>query len=194
MAAATTTAQLLFGNTDPANAVEQAMSAEHAGLGPLTVSGLSVPEVDVWSTVGRLLDTPIVNVAVRAWNSWAAVRDAKAKSLKSPGIPVILMLGKHDIVSTQSPVVEGTVGPVSAKLVQLGLELKLTIEAVELTVTDGEIVDVEVGTAEGTATLSLQNHKLIKRGTGKIDLNTFRPLAEATAADTPTVDVPTVAS
>jgi hypothetical protein len=174
MTTTTTTADVLFDAEDPAVALQDAAAKTSLGLGPLTVSGVTVPETDVWSMVGSILDEPIVNIAMRGWSELDKVRTVKARTLEFPGTTEIVRPFKHTINSTQEPTVEISIGPVSADVLTFTVALSITIEAVDLTISGGEINEISAGRATASAALSIGETKLAERASRPVDLNLLR--------------------
>lgn len=167
----TTTAELFFDSTDPGRALQDAATDTSFALGALTVSGVSVPEPEIWSMVGSVLDEPIVNIAMRGWSELDKVRTVKARTRGFPGTTEIVRPFAHTINSTQEPTVEISVGPVSTKVLTFTVTLSITVEAVELTISGGEINKVDAGSAIASATLAIGETKLAERTSRPVDLN-----------------------
>lgn len=170
----TTTADILFDSNDPTDSLQEAASGTAPALGPLSVSGLTVPETEVWSIMGSVLDEPLVNIAVRGWSELEKVRTVKARTLEFPGTTEIVRPHRHTINSVQEPTVEISVGPISTDVVTFTVTLSITVEAVELTVSGGEINKVDAGRATASATLAIGETKLAERTSRPVDLNLLR--------------------
>lgn len=169
-----TTAGVLFDSNDPADTLQAAAAGKAVALGPLSVSGLKVPETEIWSMVGSVLDEPLVNIALRGWSELDKVRTVKARTLEFPGTTEIVRPYKHTINSIQEPTVEISVGPVSTDVVTFTVTLSITIEAVELTIAGGEINKVDAGRATASASLAIGEATLAERTSRPVDLNLFR--------------------
>lgn len=170
----TTTAELLFESNDPGRALRDAAADRSFKLGALAVSGVSVPELEIWSMVGSVLDEPIVNIAMRGWSELDKVRTVKARTLEFPGTTEIVRPFEHTIKSTQEPTIEVSVGPVSTDVLTFTVTLSITVEAVELTMSGGEINKVDAGTATASAALTIGKTKLAERSSRPVDLNLLR--------------------
>ncbi len=170
----TTTSELLFDADDPAGALQEAADDKTLSLGPFRVAGVGVPENEVWSAVGSVLDEPIVNLAMQGWSGLSKVRTVKARTLEFPGTTEVVRLLKHTLESTQEPTVELSVGPVSADVLTFTVTMSIRIDAVELTIAGGEINKIDAGTATASATLAVGDTKLMERTSRPVDLNFLR--------------------
>lgn len=171
----TTVTQLLFGT------VEQGIKTLDARAGPLTAMlrgapGVAVAPADVATAITDLLDVPLGNLALAAWDQQRRVRAALDETRRQPGSRQVVRLLEHTISSTQHPTLDVESGPVRARLLSLTLDVAIAINATELVIEGGRVVEVRAGAASASASLSAGHVTLAQRQLSDIDLGFHRAL------------------
>lgn len=131
----------------------------------------SVPRLVSWTSVqsalsGSLrtaLDTPLIDVFADAWKLCATVRDDVKKSLASPRSQVVLPLAEHEINSALHPSVEVLVGTAIVCELVFDVTLTTTLEGLLLTLQNGAITAIELGSCCCSGKIAIRQIDLLKR-------------------------------
>jgi len=170
----TTVTQLLFGTA------EQGVQTLGARAGPLTTMLRGAPgavaPADVATAITDLLDVPLGNLAFAAWDQQRRIRAALDETRRQPGSRQVVRLLGHTISSTQHPALDVESGPVRATLLTLTLQVSIAINASELVIERGRVVEVRAGSASASASLSAGHVILAQGQLSGIDLGFHRAL------------------
>jgi len=178
----TTVSDLLFDN--PADGVAM-LTHELESANVLT--GDLVPAGDAAAALLDLLDTPVGDLIVSAWDKFGTVQKACAETRAKPGSRQQVRVGHHSFQSTQHPRLEAEIDNKSIPLLTLDLILSLTVDGVVVTVAAGRVVTVALGDATGEIKLNCGDVTLAKRAvTGVVLPDVIEPGdAPTSAADEP---------
>lgn len=135
--------------------------------------GVVVPPAELAISISSLLAMPVGNLAIMAWDQQRRVRAACEQTRQHPGRREVLRL-LYIVSSTQRPTIDLEAGPVNITLLTLTLRVDLTVNATNLLVEEGRIVEVHAGAVSASASLSAGNVVLAQRQTPRIDLGLGR--------------------
>lgn len=171
----TSLAEMLFDNaTDGKARLDRLLGPQGLDIGRLTVAGCAIEPPQVSGSLLDLLDMPIGNLAVHAWNGVQQVERAKQRTLEAPGSREVIRLGRHSITSTQSPTVEASLAGTTVTVLRLTVEVRIQVFGVRLVVEAGRLVNITPGEAQASATVSADGLTLFHRDTRPIDLDVRR--------------------
>lgn len=129
-----------------------------------------MPALQLATTIATLLDMPVGDLAVQAWEQGRRVRVACQQTRGHPGSRQVVRLLEHTISSTQHPAVDVDAGPVHGTLLTLTLDVEIAVSPTDVVVEQGRIVDVRPGTASAEAKLAVGGVVLARRKTRRFDL------------------------
>jgi hypothetical protein len=171
---------LLFDTATAARSrLDAALGPGGLDLGQITVGGFAIQPPQVSGALLDLLDMPVGNLAVQGWEHSASVERAKQRTLADPGSREVVSLGEHTIRSSQSPTVDASLGGARVTLLQLDIEVTITVTGVRLVVEEGRIASATTGPARAGATVSAGGATLFSRETRPIDLDLHLPRPRA---------------
>jgi hypothetical protein len=130
---------------------------------------------DTAGALAELLDMPVGNLAVGAWQKHRRVRAACEQTRRRPRSRQIVRLMAHTVTARQEPTVELTISGTTHRLLVLVLEVKIQVSGVHVVVERGHIAAVRPGTASASATLSAAKVRLAHGSIPTIDLQQLRP-------------------
>jgi hypothetical protein len=167
----TTLADLLFDRPSDAGArIGRALQEQYPAL--------SSPIADA---VVDLLDVPVTGLVLQAWDDRPAVAAACARTRGVPGATAFVVVTEHTLRSRQRPQIclDGWDRP--EVVLELDLEVVLTIEAVTITVIEGRVTGCVAGTTASTVELGVvgpdgQVRCLVRRNAGQADLGQLAPV------------------
>jgi hypothetical protein len=132
--------------------------------------------------VQEMLDIPVTDVLVGAWNRsrdlWAALQT----TTESPNATMLVPLLAHTITSEHRPYVEVTKGEVPIARLVFPLKLEFRVEGVALRIRQGRISEILGGTIKVKATLKFGDFVLFDKALAPIGIPGALPLERANAA------------
>jgi hypothetical protein len=132
-------------------------------LGPFGWNG-------VYEKVSDLLDVSVGDVLAGGWRSCGEVRRRIAESRLDPSRTVLVHLGTHTITSEHHPSVEiRSEGRRIAELV-FPVAVEFAVDAVELTVRGGAVVEARTGDVRARGTVKLEEAVLFERESAPLPL------------------------
>jgi hypothetical protein len=137
------------------------------------VGNVAQAELDV--ALDRACGTRLADILLRGWQEFAALDEAAATSLDSPGTEQPVSLGDHAITSEQHPEIEVVVAGVPAVTVPLAVVARLKLTDVVAVVSDGALVAVRGGRVDAALQLSAAEVPLAAT-TASLDLDVAFPL------------------
>jgi hypothetical protein len=166
----TTLAELLYG--DRAHAARDLRNRAPALLAASSAPalGVTINPLELATTISRLLDMPVGDLTMYAWEQQRRVRAACQQTREHPASRQIVRLLEHTFTSTQHPTVDVEAGPVHATLLTLTVHVEIAVNPTDIVVESGRIVDVRPGTASATAKLLVGDVVLTQRQTRRLDL------------------------
>jgi hypothetical protein len=123
-------------------------------------------EAAVRETTGaakELLNADLIGFLVSGWQKHREVIAAAKRSVAAPGSIELVDLATHQITAIQRPAVNLLVDNRQTATVELGLSVVLTISALVAGIRGGRLVAVHSGRCNVTATLTIQDTKVISR-------------------------------
>lgn len=115
-----------------------------------------MPALQLATTIATLLDMPVGDLAVQAWEQGRRVRVACQQTRGHPGSRQVVRLLEQ--------------GPVHGTLLTLTLDVEIAVSLTDVVVEQGRIVDVRPGTASAEAKLAVGGVVLARRKTRRFDL------------------------
>ena len=110
-----------------------------------------------------LLDVDLTGFLVSGWQKHREVLAAARRSVAAPGSIELVNLATHQITATQRPVVNLVVDNQRVASVELGVFVVFDISALVAGIRGGRLVAVHAGRCDVTATLAIQDIKVISR-------------------------------
>jgi hypothetical protein len=154
-----TLGSLLFGQAD-GDAIGRALH-ERGALDNLAVALDDVPAPLRNIAVDRIghaatepLGVDVVEALKLGWQKYGRLRDAGAKTLAAPGSEEIVDLASHRITSTFEPKIDVFIDEVRRAIVDLRLDLRADVHAVQAIVSEGRMVALRSGKADLEGALS----------------------------------------
>jgi len=138
----------------------------------------------------EFLRMPVGDLSMSAYERYQRIADAKRETAESRGRQVVQLMD-HEIGHKMEPKVEIEVNGVPQTLINLELEVSLSVESVTAIVEAGRLVDLAPGSATATASLSAAGIPLAKAETQPVDLavpDGARVTIDLTAMGEPIVD------
>ncbi|MGI9031793.1 MAG: hypothetical protein ACR2HP_17685, partial [Ilumatobacteraceae bacterium] len=166
----TTLAELLYGDLEHATRDLRKRAPALLVASSATALGVTVPAMQLATTIATLLDMSVGDLAVHAWEQQGRVSVACQQTRGHPESRQVVRLLEHTISSTQHPTVDVEAGPIHGTLLTLTVHVEIAVNPTEFVVERGRIVDVRPGTAAAEATLSVGDVVLARRKTRRFDL------------------------
>jgi len=110
-----------------------------------------------------LLNVDLIGFLGAGWQKHREVIAAARRTVAAPGSIELVDLATHQITATQRPAVNLLVDNHQTATVELGLSVVFTISALVAGIRGGRLVSVHSGRCDATATLAIQNTKVISR-------------------------------
>jgi hypothetical protein len=110
-----------------------------------------------------LLNADPIGFLVSGWQKHREVIAAARRTMAAPGSIELVDLATHQITATQRPAVNLLVDNRQTATVELGLSVVFTISALVAGIRGGRLVAVHSGRCDVTATLAVQDTKVISR-------------------------------
>ena len=110
-----------------------------------------------------LLNADPIGFLVSGWQKHREVIAAARRTVAAPGSIELVDLATHQITATQRPAVNLLVDNRQTATVELGLSVVFTISALVVGIRGGRLVAVHSGRCNATATLAVQDTKVISR-------------------------------
>jgi hypothetical protein len=124
----------------------------------------------VYEQVGDLPDVNVADVLLGGWRTCGEVRKRIGESRLDPSRTVLMHLGAHTITSEHRPSIEiRSEGRAVAELV-FPVAVEFAIEAVELTVRGGAVVEARTGDVRARGTVKLDEAVLFERESAPMPL------------------------
>jgi hypothetical protein len=128
---------------------------------PATLRKAAVRETT--SAANGLLDVNPIGFLVSGWQKHREVIAAARRTVAAPGSIELVDLATHQITATQRPAVNLLVDNQRVATVELGLSVVFDISALVAGIRGGRLVAVHSGRCDVTATLAIQDTKVISR-------------------------------
>jgi hypothetical protein len=155
------------------------VAASHAGNddAPRIVSTIvgRVAQAELDVALERACGTKLADILLRGWREFAALNDAAAASIDSPGTEQPVALGDHAITSEQHPEIEVVVAGVPAVTVPLDLVARLELTDVVAVVSGGALAAIRGGRVDVSLELSAAEVRLAAAD-ASLDLDVAFPL------------------
>lgn len=120
--------------------------------------------------IPELLRVDVGGLLAAAWKKCAELQKYRDAKTYPPDETVLVELAQHTIRSSHSPHVDVVVGESRVQRIDFDLELTLDIDAAVLTVRDGKIWAVSVGSCKGSGELSYKGCSILQRESRAVSL------------------------
>ena len=130
----------------------------------------AIPKAALAGAIAGLLDVPLLDVVVRAWNEGRLFEKYLDPDRYDPDEVIAISLRQHEITSTHRPKIDIVLNGETLDSIDFELELKLTLDGVILQVQGGTIRAVQSGSVRGEGTLKCENLIVFHRETEPMDL------------------------
>lgn len=165
-----TTSVFLFGDTqDTGQALAQALDEKGVlgslgeGLQRLSQAGRQAADRQVATVANGLLDLDLGDLVVAGWRKQAALAAAAKRTIAIPGSSEVVELATHRITSVHRPLVKLLINDVHVATVHFELRIEFLVRALGVTVRNGNVVSLNSGACDLTATLSAEGVRLARR-------------------------------
>jgi hypothetical protein len=128
---------------------------------PATLREAAVRETT--SAANGLLNVDLIGFLVSGWQKHREVIAAARRTAAAPGSIELVDLATHQITATQRPAVNLLVDNKRVATVEFGLSVVFDISALVAGIRGGRLVAVHSGRCDVTATLAVQDTKVINR-------------------------------
>lgn len=136
----------------------------------LPAAAAGIPAGDLAAAVYDLLDIPLGDLVLRAWEKHRLVERACAETRHRPGVVQQVRLARHTLESVHRPRIECEAAGRTVPLLTLELALVFKIDAVVFRIADGEIAAVTPGTATAEASLKAGGVVLVDQHLAEVSL------------------------
>jgi hypothetical protein len=113
--------------------------------------------------IPELLRVDVESLLVGAWKKYAELQRYRDAATYPPDETVLVELAEHTIRSSHTPYLDIMVGESRLHRIEFQLDLELVIKGAVLTVRDGRIWAVSVGSCEASGELTFKGYSLLKR-------------------------------
>jgi hypothetical protein len=124
---------------------------------------------DVAEQVGHMLDIPLRDILIRAWNDNRMFDRYLNPQKYRADDTIVLTLADHTLTSEHRPRIEITLDGREVGHVQFQIRLTLTLKGVILKIRGGHIQEFSAGTAKGHLTVSCEGLKLYEADTATFE-------------------------
>ena len=115
------------------------------------------------AAVTGLLDVSLIGVLVSAWRTHEDLTSAARRTLAVPGTTELVPLAEHQITSVMHPYVTVFVDGDQVTTIHLDLSLLFDVQAVLAGIRDGQLVALQSGHCDVTATLAIEKTDVASR-------------------------------
>ena len=148
----------------PVGRVEEAVRKANAGR-PLPISSTALV-----GAVGGLLNVPLLDIFVRAWNEGKLFEKYLDPDRYDPDEVITITLKRHEISSTHRPKIDIVLNGKTIDSLDFELDVTLTLDGVMLQVQGGNIREVRSGRVKGKGTLKCEDLIVFRRETEAMEL------------------------
>src|SRR5215470_15607220 len=128
---------------------------------PATLREAAVRET--MNAARSVLDVDLIGFLVSVWQKYREITAAARRTLAAPGSIELVDLATHQVTATQRPAVNLLVDNHHVATVELGVSVVFNISALVAGIRGGRLVAVHSGRCDVTATLAIQDTKVISR-------------------------------
>jgi hypothetical protein len=165
-----TASAFLFGTAqDPGQALAHVLK-EQGVLGTLGAAlqtdphaGREAAGAQIATVAQELLDLDLGDLAVAGWRTHPALTAAAERTIANPGSSEVVNLATHRITSVHRPYVELLVNDVHMATVRFELRVEFLVRALVGRVRHGDLVALDSGAFDVTATLAAEGLQLVKQ-------------------------------
>lgn len=171
----------LDGQTDLTGPIRRALAkkdvAGHTGASQLLTWRL-MPEA-IGEQLAVLLNIPLPDILVGAWNKGHALRQQLQKSAKTPDKDLFLQLVEHKVASTHEPYVALLRNGQEVGRLTFTISVELVIQGAVLRIRDGRVREVQTGQIKGKGSVKLYGATVMEKELAPIHVpGTFEVGAE----------------
>lgn len=130
----------------------------------------AIPKAALAGAIGGLLNVPLMDVVVRAWNEGRLFEKYLDPDRYDPDEVIAVSLRQHEITSKHKPKIDIVLNGEKLESIDFELELKLTLDGVILQVQGGDVRAIQSGSIKGEGTLKCENLIVFHRETETMDL------------------------
>jgi hypothetical protein len=166
-----TTIDLLFEPGDDPRQILRKRLGEAAIVASVLATVAAAPDLtgQLADAITEFLKRPFSDLLIQGWQKLGAIRDAENWTRDRPGAQVPVALAEHTLTSTQRPRISVDVGGKKLELFDLILVVTVRLQAITLTVAQGEVVSYGAGNATSDTELDIstpdghESHQLARR-------------------------------
>lgn len=127
-------------------------SLQVASVTPLPVQWNQITQA-LEDQITGVFNLDLVSMLIRAWSDMAEIREATDRARTPPGTTRIVTLMEHEVELTDHPEIVIAVDGMKAFTVDLEIGLKMTFKSATLTIRDGKVRKIALGSGEGEISL-----------------------------------------
>jgi hypothetical protein len=131
---------------------------------------ISISSAALVGAVAALLDLPLMDIIVRAWNEGKLFRKYLDPEHYDPEEVISIKLKKHKVSSTHRPKIDVELNGRTIDTIDFELDIMLALDGIILDVQDGKVRKVRAGRVKGECTIKCENLIVFRRETEAMDL------------------------
>lgn len=129
-------------------------------------------------SIDELMDIPFAEIAAGAWDKYQVLRKYADPKKYAPDEVIEIPLATHTIRSEHKPYLEILVDDKVMGKVDFDIALALTLEGAVVSIRDGKIREIRVGSCEGSGSVKCENIAIAERKTRTFQLPGSIPLGD----------------
>ncbi len=132
--------------------------------------------------IGDVLDIRLTDILCSAWHKYREIRKYADSTAYPPGETFLVPLAKHTVNSVHRPSIEILVDDCPVAVVDVAVEISLTLEGAVLKISDGKIKGITTGYCTGSGIITCEGFTVLEKKTepwnlpGSIDLGEGIPI------------------
>lgn len=131
---------------------------------------LAVSSAALIGAIGALLDIPLRDVIVRAWNEGKLFQKYLDPEHYDPEEVITITLKKHEVTSKHRPKIDVELNGRTIDSLHFELDIALTLEGIMLDIQGGNIRKIRAGRVKGRCVVTCEDLIVFKRTTEAVDL------------------------
>jgi len=125
---------------------------------------------EIIKKIGDLLNIPIPDIMIKAWNKYGILQKYLDKKKYSPEETIIIPLAEHTIKSDHHPYIEILINDEPVGKIKFDINIALTLKGITLKIQNGRIKEILTGDCKGRGTIKYENLVILERQLGSISL------------------------
>jgi len=118
--------------------------------------------------IGDVLDIRLTDILAAAWQKYREIRKYSDRTAYPPGETFLVPLVEHTVRSIHHPGIEILVDDQPAAMIELEIEIALTLEGAILKISDGKIKGITTGACTGKGIIKCEGFTVLEKETGPL--------------------------